>query len=291
MRNILTLGICSLLAAFLACLSAAAVADPPAASPAKVIELILDASGSMNAKLSEAGSKIDAARSAVEQVVAALSPGTQLAFRAYGHQSPREKHDCNDTQILVPFGAVGENRDAVIAQARRIRAQGYTPITHVLQLAAADFPADTPGERIIVLVSDGKETCEGDPCTAARALAAAGAKLVVHTIGFGVDSAARLQLQCIASATGGTYFDAESAAQLAKAVGQAVAAPVKKVAVEDTAPGTLTIQGADLMGHQVTEATTGKSVGGNQLIPAHPQASGRSLQCHLRCRYLEKCRR
>src|SRR5215813_9223120 len=165
MGSMLTLGICSLLTALLACLPTDAAADPPAASKDKVIELILDASGSMNAKLPGAGSKIDAARGAVEQVVTALAPGTQLAFRAYGHQSPREKHDCDDTQVLVPFGAVGENRDAVIAQARRIRAQGYTPITHVLQLAAADFPADTTGERIIVLVSDGKETCEGDPCT------------------------------------------------------------------------------------------------------------------------------
>lgn len=172
-----------------------------------------------------------------------------------------EKHDCADTQILVPFGAVGENRAAVVSQTRHIQAQGYTPITHVLQLAAADFPSDMVGERIIVLVSDGKETCEGDPCAAAQALVASGVKLVIHTIGFGVDSATRLQLQCIAAATGGTYFDAENAAQLAKALGQAVAAPMKKVAVESTAPGTLTIQGADLTGHQVTDVPTGKSVG------------------------------
>jgi hypothetical protein len=249
------------LTALLICQLACVATDSPAASDNKVIELILDASGSMNAKLPGAGSKIDAARSAVEQVVTALPPSTQLAFRAYGHQSPREKHDCDDTQMLVPFKPVSENGATVVSQARHIQAQGYTPITHVLQLAATDFPADTAGERIIILVSDGKETCEGDPCTAARALAAAGAKLVIHTIGFGVDSAARLQLQCIASATGGTYFDAESAAQLAKALGQAVAAPMKKVVVEAAAPGTLTIQGANLMGHQVTEATTGQSVG------------------------------
>src|SRR4030095_5008190 len=122
--------------------------------------------------------------------------------------------------------------DTVIAQARHLQAQGYTPITHVLQLAATDFPSNTAGERFIVLVSDGKETCEGDPCAAARALAASGGKLVIHTIGFGVDSAARLQLQCIASATGGTYFAAENAAQLTKVLGQAVTAPMKKVRVE-----------------------------------------------------------
>ena len=57
-----------------------------------------------------------------------------------------------------------------------------------------------------MLVSDGKETCQGDPVVAAKALAAKG--ITVHTVGFIVDTAARGQLQAIARATGGTYFDA-----------------------------------------------------------------------------------
>ena len=85
------------------------------------------------------------------------------------------------------------------------KAQGYTPIAYSLGQAANDFPADAK-ERVIVLVSDGKETCQGDPVVAAKALAGKG--ITVHTVGFVVDTAARGQLQAIARATGGSYFDA-----------------------------------------------------------------------------------
>ncbi len=75
-----------------------------AENQAKVIELILDASGSMNAKLPDGGTRIEAARQAVSKIVTSLPADTQLSFRVYGHQSPREKHDCNDTQLVIPFG-------------------------------------------------------------------------------------------------------------------------------------------------------------------------------------------
>ncbi len=152
-----------LLAAFLA-----------SSASAKTIELILDASGSMNAKLPSGETRIAAAKTAVGKVVAGLPKDTELAFRAYGHQSPREKHDCSDTQLLVPFGAAGANGAQVDAGAKGLTARGYTPITRVLELAAKDFiAAGKKGEKAIVLVSDGKETCDGDPCATAAALAAA----------------------------------------------------------------------------------------------------------------------
>src|SRR6185295_17227816 len=103
------------------------------------------------------------------------------------------------------------------------KAQGYTPITYVITLAAEDVKKE-PGQHVVVLVSDGKETCEGDPCAAAKALAAADANLVVHTIGFNVDVAARYQLQCIAKAARGTYSDASAAADLGAKLGELAAA-------------------------------------------------------------------
>ena len=81
-----------------------------------------------------------------------------------------------------------------------------------------------PGARTIVLVSDGKETCAGDPCAAARALAAADARLVIHTIGFNVDAAARFELQCIARVARGTYSDATGAGDLGARLGEVAAA-------------------------------------------------------------------
>lgn len=231
-----------------------------AAAPPRTIELVLDASGSMIAKLPAGGTRLEAAKAAVADVVAKLPADTRLAFRAYGHQSPREKHDCADTQILVPFAEAAKAGPATVAAAQKLTARGYTPITRVLELAAQDLPADATAPAI-VLVSDGKETCDGDPCATARALAAKRAGLVIHAIGFDVDLAARLQLQCIAAATGGTYRDAGSAAELGTALGLAVAAPVGKVAVEGKEPGNLTVEGANLAGHDVVDVTTGKVVG------------------------------
>ena len=106
------------------------------------------------------------------------------------------------------------------------KAQGYTPIAYSLGQAANDFPADAK-ERVIVLVSDGKETCQGDPVVAAKALAAKG--ITVHTVGFIVDTAARGQLQAIARATGGTYFDAPVGPELPDTLKSALNACKKRV--------------------------------------------------------------
>lgn len=230
----------------------------PASS--KNVELILDASGSMNARLPSGDTRIAAAKIAVAQVTQNLPPSTRLAFRAYGHQSAREKHDCNDTQLLVKLGDLATTASQVESSARALTARGYTPITRVLELAAKDLTG-LKGGNVIVLVSDGKETCDGDPCATAAALAAADAELAIHTIGFEVDLAARQQLQCIARVARGTYTDAGDAAQLSTALNQAVVAKMEKAAPMGKEPGNLTVKGADLAGHEVKDATTGQIAG------------------------------
>ncbi len=189
-------------------------ATPALSQGARSVSLVIDASGSMNAKLPDGQTRIDAAKKAVADLVSQMDPGTRLALRAYGHQSPTQKKDCKDTALLVGFAPLASNRAEVIAQAQALQARGYTPITHALTAAAQDIASEESGERIVVLVSDGQETCASDPCVAARALAAADAKLVIHTIGFGVGAAARTQLQCIANVARGSYFDANSTAGL-----------------------------------------------------------------------------
>ena len=214
----------------------------------------------MNAHLPTGETRIDAAKAAVRQLLAGLPPETTLAFRAYGHQSPREKHDCDDTALLVPFGPLSSDRTAVENAATSLTARGYTPISRVLRLAAADL-APHSGEKVILLVSDGKETCDADPCATAKALKDADASLVVHAIGFEVDSAARVELACVAHATGGSYFDASGVDGLAKALGEASARGAQSVAAQGTAPGNLEILHADMRGHAVTDAVTGAEAG------------------------------
>jgi len=167
--------------------------------------LILDASGSMLARLPNGESRIEIARRAIKGVAAQVPAQAQLSLRLYGAQSAARQKNCQDTNVAVPFGPAGAASGAIAVAVDGANAQGYTPIAYSLQEAAKDFPA-VAKERVIVLVSDGKETCQGDPAVAAKALAASG--ITVHTIGFIVDTAARGQLQAIARATGGSYFDA-----------------------------------------------------------------------------------
>ena len=183
--------------------------------------LVLDASGSMKAQLPDGTSRMDAAKSAVAQLVSTLPADTALALRAYGHQSPQAQKNCKDSALLTPFDSVTKNKTAVIAKALSLQPQGYTPITYALTLAGKDLLEQEAASHVVVLVSDGKETCEADPCAAAKALAEADAKLVVHTIGAGVDEPTRKELQCIAAAARGSYFDANSGVELATVIGQA----------------------------------------------------------------------
>jgi hypothetical protein len=247
------------------------------AQETRSIALVLDASGSMNARLAGGGTRIDAAKAAVAAFVGKLDPSIRIGYRVYGHQSPTKARNCKDTELLVGFGPASANRAAILAKTKGVRARGYTPITYVIQLAAADIGKE-PGTRTIVLVSDGKETCAGDPCAAAKALAAADARLVIHTIGFNVDAAARYQLQCIARVARGTYSDATGAADLGASLGKVAAAkpepkpapkppqakpPQSKTTITVTRPkpGRLQIKNPDFRGHRVTEAETGKDFG------------------------------
>jgi len=99
----------------------------------------------------------------------------------------------------------------------------------------------------VVLVSDGEDTCAPpEPCQVASELKAAGVDLVVHTIGFKVEAKARSELSCVAAATGGSYREASSGADLARALTSrvqrairpyaAVGAPVRGGATPADAP-------------------------------------------------------
>lgn len=226
-----------LLRASVVVITAALLANPVFAQTCNVADrsvlLVLDASGSMNALLPGGESRIAVARRAVKDVAALLPNDAQISLRLYGSQSPRDEHNCEDTNVAVPFGAASANASLIAAAVDAAPAQGYTPIAQVLAQLRGDFPADAT-EPTVVLVSDGKETCDGDPVLAARKLADAG--ITVHTVGFIVDTAARQQLQAVASATGGTYFDAPVGPELPETMASALNACSKVVVSLPKAP-------------------------------------------------------
>ena len=222
--------------------------------------LILDASGSMNAKLPHGETRIAVAQRAIKGVAGFVPPQAQLSLRMYGAQSPSSRKNCQDTHLAVPFGPAAASSASITAAVDSAKAQGYTPIAYSLEQAANDFPADAK-ERVIVLVSDGKETCRGDPVVVAKAFAGKG--ITIHTVGFIVDTAARGQLQAIAQATGGTYFDAPVGPELPDTLKSAFNA-CKKTVVKmppKPQPGKLrTTSTTWLTSHAVLNAETGQQV-------------------------------
>ncbi|CAN7348672.1 vWA domain-containing protein [Knoellia sp. LjRoot47] len=191
---------------------AAGIADEPV--PGRLL-LVLDASGSMKAEDPSGLTKIEAAKKALTGVVGALPATAQVGLRVYGATVDGKGRPtpaaCADTRLVAPIVAVDKPR--LTSTIAAVSALGETPIAHSLEESMKDL--GTEGKRNIVLVSDGEESCVPDPCPVVRKLTAAGINLQIDTVGFGVDAKARAQLQCIAGAGNGTYFDAKDADQLA----------------------------------------------------------------------------
>ncbi|MDX1385968.1 MAG: VWA domain-containing protein [bacterium] len=190
---------------------------PDLASASKRIEIILDVSGSMGA-LAGGEKKMEAAKKAVANTIGSIPSSANVGLRLYGHRVPNNKkaESCQDSQLVIPFGPVNPTQfQNALNQAMPL---GQTPIAYSLELAAKDFGALKDEEAVIILVSDGKETCGGDPVQVAKDLIAQGFNIKINTIGFDVDAETRAQLEGISQATGGTYMDAKDTAQLSKSL-------------------------------------------------------------------------
>ena len=185
--------------------SAAAIQQGAAAQQALNVEFILDASGSMTEQI-EGRSKMEIAKEVLQGLLREMPPSARVAVRAYGH---RRKGDCNDLELLAPFGPNPSAR--VKGKLRDLRAMGMTPIAGALEAAGKDFASLKGQQNIILLVSDGKETCGKDPCAVARRLQKSGTRVEVNVIGFDVKAEERKQLACIAQAGGGKYYNASNA--------------------------------------------------------------------------------
>lgn len=182
------------------------------------LALILDASGSMSG-LINGQEKIDIAHQALAALVDRLPDTANVALRAYGHRT----RSCTDSELIQPLSPL--QREQLIQQINAIRpvARSLTPIAFSLEAIGVDLTG-VDEDVLVVLVSDGDETCDGDPVAAAKALHEADPRLRVSVIGFDIaEQEARARLEAIAAAGGGVYFNAGDAAQLADALEEAVA--------------------------------------------------------------------
>ena len=196
--------------------------QPQAAAEAKDIPptmLILDASGSMMARDAGGQTRLDAAKEASKNFSRSVSKDSELGFMVYGTKvgnSPEEREaGCKDVTTLLPVGK--GNAGKIPGEVDKVNASGHTPMGPALKQAAKELPNE--GERSIVLVSDGEDTCAPPPvCDVAKDLHKQGIDLTINTVGFLVDPAARKELQCIAEAGGGEYLDAKDSESLAESM-------------------------------------------------------------------------
>jgi Ca-activated chloride channel family protein len=151
------------------------------------------------------------AKDAMKGVIDHLPDGVNTALMSYGH---RVERDCTDVEALIPLQAL--DRKLLKEKIQNIQPKGRTPITYALQQAFAMVPG---GETTsIVLLTDGIENCEGDPCQAVQEAKSRGLAFNLNIVGFGVPEAESADLQCSATAGGGQYLIADDADQLVTAL-------------------------------------------------------------------------
>ena len=232
-RSALVVGIGLLLLFKLADFAEAATSGDSGTPPARMI-LVLDGSGSMWGQI-DGKAKIVIAKEVMADLIDQIPADFQTGLIVYGH---RRKGDCNDIEMLVPVGP--HNPAAMKAKVQAVSPKGKTPLSEAVRQAAQALRY-TEERATVVLVSDGLETCDVDPCELAAELAMSGVDFTVHVIGFDISKEDQARLRCLADKTGGLFLAADSAGALR----DALFATVEKVkeppppVVED--PGTATL--------------------------------------------------
>lgn len=181
------------------------------------IEVILDVSGSMAGAIN-GKPKYEIATKALQEFVAILPGYVNLALRVYGHQGSNKKSDrefsCNSTSLVYPFQPV--DPEAFMESVHSYQPTGWTALGLSLQQALLDFNRydAEKNNNIIYLLTDGIETCDGDPEAAAAAITNSNVKAVVNVIGFDLSNKDAGAIRRISEAGGGKYFEASNLQQL-----------------------------------------------------------------------------
>jgi hypothetical protein len=219
------------------------VVDEGSAAPTlegATVAVIVDASGSMLQRI-EGERRIDIAKAAVSELVTQVLPeSVPFTLRVFGH---KEADSCR-TDLELPVAPL--DRAAAAARIASIEAMNLarTPIGASLKATAADI-AGRPGPKLIILVTDGEETCDGDPAGAIRELAANGTEVRVNIVGFAIDE---LMLQETfaewARLGNGKYFNARDRRELAASLRESIEVPFSVLDANGDVVATGTVNGA-----------------------------------------------
>lgn len=175
------------------------------------VVMIVDASGSMNEKFGGGGSRLEAAKRAADAMIRSLPQDVDVGLVDFGAcgQVRRDK-----------FYSAGE-RGALIGEINGLSPKNGTPLADAIRRAGTI--ASSSADSVMVIVSDGDDSCGGDPCAAARAAKAAKPGLIINVIDLSESAKDRQVLQCIASAGGGRVLSPGDPLDLARKMKEAVA--------------------------------------------------------------------
>lgn len=181
------------------------------------VAILLDASGSMAGEVS-GGQKMKLAKSAIQQYASDLPEGSNIMLRVYGHEGAGTEADkamsCESNEVVYDLGGYDEQK--FTASLEQFDPSGWTPLAGAIKAAEEDLN-EQKGENVrnvVYVVSDGIETCDGDPVAAAAALNESDIQAEVNIIGFDVDNEGQKQLEEVAKAGNGQYKSVYSESEL-----------------------------------------------------------------------------
>ena len=184
--------------------------------PSRNLEIVLDVSGSMNAKLGDT-TRWKTALAMLDEVVAALPEDLNVGLRVYGHRhSSKSAQTCKDTELVVPIAKL--DRERIVKAASRLKPRGETPLIHSTLQTIEDLRAAGGGS--VILITDGEESCKGDAKARPRSRSqASGVDVTLNIVGFTLKGeAVENELGTLAGSTGGRYYSAQDGSQLSRAV-------------------------------------------------------------------------
>lgn len=197
-----------------------AVFDPDQLSKKEFINIIfiLDCSASMN-KIIGPVRKIDIAKKTVETIVKNLAVEShdvgsmKTGLRVFGSKFYKWKQNCDDTSLEIPLNDIEITMNPILAKVINVTAKGQSSLALTIDALKGDFPEEDEESNFIVVVSDGDESCGGSPCVAVKQLASSSRGISVNTLGVETDPTGYENLNCMAEAGNGLYFDSKDVDQ------------------------------------------------------------------------------
>ncbi len=212
-----------------------AVADDKRAECTKDLMFIFDASGSMGTSdLTAKEPHIARVKRALHRILPEIPESRRMGLIIYG-EGAYNQCDAIELKVRPQFNA----GPLIVSEVDKVQPMGRTPLTQSVRLAA-DILDYKHNPSVIVLLTDGEETCNGKPCDVADSLKAEAADLTIHVIGYRHSDAAGLGAvfgaRCLPEETGGLYLPVETEDQIVEALRKTLTCPLTTEALPSVRP-------------------------------------------------------